>query len=405
MRQGDSRLARKPIDRWPGRAARVGGMAGIVFALTAGAALAAGSPGSARTPQAAYSSTNITSAEECARCHVDIHRYWKASRHAQAADSPRFQALLAALRANGNPEPVCVRCHAPAAVFMRDERWEKKASWEGVTCDFCHSVRAIRSDPVRPFVLEVGKIKTGPLRDAMPTTHAAQFAAVYTSSELCAPCHQFVNDKGFEVLSTYAEWKASGYPEKNMTCQSCHMRAAGGKVVDPKVLRVSETTVNLHEMPGGHSVVELNRALQAQISAVRRGAMLDVTVQFVNRGAGHRVPTGSPLRAIVMAVSADGAVGQRQTETRTYARVVVDEDGKPLMDEASVWLRGGRVVRDDRIAPGERRVERFSFPMPPSSPAHATARFFYRYTPDAPGRGDLGQPFLSVSTWVDAGRD
>jgi hypothetical protein len=381
------------------------GAPGVLLALTAGAVLVIGALGEARSPQAGYSATAMTSAEECARCHVDIHRYWKASRHAQAADSPRFQALLEGLRSKGTPEPVCVRCHAPAAVFMRDTRWEKKASWEGVTCDFCHSVRGIRNDPAMPFVLEVGRVKTGPLKDATPTTHAAQFAEVYTSSELCAPCHQFVNDKGFEVLSTYAEWKASGYPQQNVTCQTCHMRAAGGNVVDPKVMRVSGTSVNLHEMPGGHSVVELNRALQAQISAARRGDTLDVTVQFVNRGAGHRVPTGSPLRAIVMVVSADGAVGQRQTATRTYARVVVDENGQDLADEASVWLKGRRVVRDDRIAPGERRVERFSFRMSPSLPAHATARFFYRYMPDAAARGNMGQPFLTVGTWVDVARD
>jgi hypothetical protein len=172
--------------------------------------------------------------------------------------------------------------------------------------------------------------------------------------------------------------------------------------VDPKVLGVAATSVNLHEMPGGHSVVELNRALHAQISAVRRGETLDVTVTFVNRGAGHRLPTGSPLRSLVLAVDADGAVGQRQTATKTYARVVVDEAGKELTDEATVWLKGGRVVRDDRLAPGEQRVEKFSFPMPSSVPAHAVARFYYRYAPDAALRGETGQPFLSVSAWVDA---
>jgi hypothetical protein len=132
-------------------------------------------------------------------------------------------------------------------------------------------VRGIRNDPARPFIIEPGNVKTGPLKDATPTTHAALYSEVYTSSELCAPCHQFVNDKGLEILTTFAEWKASPYPAKNVTCQTCHMRAASGQVVDPKVLRVAATSVNLHEMAGGHSVVELNRALQAQISAVRRG--------------------------------------------------------------------------------------------------------------------------------------
>ena len=384
-------------NRWATR--RMAG--GIV--LVASLALSTGGMGAAGAKaQAASRSVRFTSAEECARCHVDIHRYWEASMHSQAAENARFQARLQELRAQGIAEPICVRCHAPAAVYMKDTRWEKKVSWEGVTCDFCHSVRGTRPDPVNPFVIVPGNVKTGPLKDATPTTHAAQYSEVYTSSELCAPCHQFVNSKGFEVLTTFAEWKASPYAAKNITCQTCHMRAASGKVVDPKVLRVDATSVNLHEMPGGHSVVELNRALQAQVSAVRKGDTLDVTVTLVNRGAGHRLPTGSPLRSIVLVVYADGAVGQRQSAIRTYARVVVDDKGKELSDEATVWLKGGRVVKDDRLAPGERRVEQFSFKMPRTTPAHATARFYYRYAPDATLPGETGRPFLSLSAWVDA---
>jgi hypothetical protein len=376
----------------------------VVIVVRAGFApdLRAGAAPQSRARSATQRSAGLTSAEECARCHVDIHRYWKASMHAQAADSSRFQALLQDLRSNGSAEPVCVRCHAPAAAYTHDVNWERKVSWEGVTCDFCHSVRGISNDPARPFVIQPGAVKTGPLKDATPTTHLAQYAEVYTSSELCAPCHQFVNDKGLEVLTTFSEWKASPYPAKHMTCQSCHMRAATGTVVDPKVRRVAGRSVNIHDMPGGHSVVELNRALHAQVTAVRRGNDVDVTVTVVNRGAGHRLPTGSPLRSVVLEVAVDTGVGQRQTATRTYARVVVDEAGRELTDESTVWVKGGRVVRDDRLAPGEQRVETFSFLMPSSLPARAVARFYYRYAPDAALTGETGRPFLSLSAWVEA---
>ena len=379
------------------------GMARVAMAGLAALATLVGAarPSAADKPPSAVA---LTSAEECGRCHVDIARYWKASRHAQAADNPRFQALLARLKQDGVVDPPCARCHAPAAVYMQDARWEKKTSWEGVTCDFCHSVRSIGTDPKRPFVLEVGQMKTGPLRNANPTIHGASFSEVYTSSTLCAPCHQFVNDKHFEVLTTFSEWQASPYAAKNVTCQSCHMRAVSGKVVDPKVARTSGTSVNVHEMPGGHSLQELNRALQAQIAALRRGDTVEVTVQLVNRGAGHRLPTGSPLRAIVMVVEATGSIGQTQTATKTYARVVVDEQGKELNDEGTVWLRGGRVVRDDRIAPGEQRVEKFAFKLPRSTPARAAARFYYRYAPDASLRGEPGVPFLTINTWLPSER-
>jgi hypothetical protein len=352
------------------------------------------------TPAPLQGAVPLTSAEECGRCHQDILRYWKASRHAQAADNPRLQVLLASLREKGVKDPPCVRCHAPAALYMRDPQWEKKVTWEGVTCDFCHSVRATRADAQKPFVLEVGRLKSGPLRDAKPTVHAASYSEVYSSSTLCAPCHQFTNDRHFDVLTTYSEWRASEYPARNVTCQTCHMRAVTGKVVDPKVARSSVSTVNVHEMPGGHSVVELNRALHAQIAAKRAGDDINVSVQVTNRGAGHNLPTGSPLRAIVLVVEASGGVGQTQSATRSYSRVVVDESGKELTDEATVWMTGGRVLRDDRLKPGERRTESFRFRIPRGPNARAVARFYYRYKPDATGRADLGTPFLQVTAWV-----
>jgi hypothetical protein len=273
-----------------------------------------------------------------------------------------------------------------------------------VTCDFCHSVRSVRPGTDRPFVLEVGGAKTGPLRGGQSSAHEVAYSDVYTSSSLCAPCHQYTNDRKFDVLTTYAEWQTGGFAAKNATCQTCHMRATSGNVVDPKVARSAELAVNIHEMPGGHSVAELNRALLAQITAERKGETLEVTVQLTNRGAGHMVPTGSPLRAIVMVVDADNGVGTRHKATKTYGRVVVDESGKELTDEAGVFQHGARAVSDNRLAPAERRVERFSFPMPRAAPARAVARFFYRYAPDAGAKPDSGAPFLSVSAWVDADR-
>ncbi len=373
----------------------------VAALMTLPAGRIAASPG-----QAQRAGKPLTSAEECGRCHRDIYRYWKASLHAQAADDARFQAVYAKVKEEshrGDADAVCLRCHAPALLQGQDFKWQQKVSWEGVTCDFCHSVRGIRADAKAPFTLDVSQVKSGPLRDAKPTVHSARYADTFASSMLCNPCHQFTNEKGLQVLSTYAEWQDSVYPARATTCQVCHMRSAAGKVVDPKIARISGSTVNLHEMPGGHSITELNRALQAQITAERRGPNVDVNVIVSNRGAGHRLPTGSPLRTIVMVVQVDGGTTPAQTATRTYRRVVVDEKNEEITDEASVWLRGARVVRDDRLSPGERRSERFSFTVPPNTPVRAVAKFYYRYSPEAPGKAESGQPFLSVSSWIDAG--
>jgi hypothetical protein len=345
---------------------------------------------------------DLTSAEDCARCHQDIYRYWKSSMHAQAFDSPRFQQSFQKVRAEMGRDPGCLTCHAPAAVYMQDVRFDKKTSWEGVTCDFCHTVQSIRQGAPLPFVIKAGLVKTGPLKGAKPDAHDAAYSPAYTSSTICAPCHQYTTDKKFDLLTTYAEWEASPYPAKGTTCQSCHMRTATGNVVDPKIRRSASSSINVHEMPGGHSVAELNRALLAQVQAERRAGVVDVTVTVINRGAGHKVPTGSPLRAIVMVVEADNSAGARQTATRTFGRNVVDAAGQELTDDAAVFLRAARTVSDNRLAPGERRTERFSFTMPATAPVRALARFYYRYAPDAGTRPDPGTPFLSVSAWLDA---
>lgn len=371
----------------------------LVVALVAASAIA--SPNRDRATAApAAAAIEFAAAEHCGRCHRDIHRYWKASMHAQAADNWRFQDALQGVRRTGgtDAEALCLRCHAPAVVYTGDAGWIKKPSWEGVTCDFCHSVTSVRSDPDRPFVLDVGKVKTGPLKDARPVGHAARYSDVHTSSALCAPCHGFVNRLGLDVLATYAEWQASPYAAKNVTCQACHMRAATGRVVDPKVARAPHSPVNLHEMPGGHSTAELNRALLARITAARRRDEVDVTVEVTNRGAGHHVPTGSPLRAIEMVVEVDSGISRREQASRTFRRVVVDEGGRELADEAAVWLRGARVADDTRLAAQERRVERFTFKMPPHTPVRAVAKFFYHYTPVRA----QPMPFLAVSAWLDA---
>jgi hypothetical protein len=94
-----------------------------------------------------------------------------------------------------------------------------------------------------------------------------------------------------------------------------------------------------------------------------------------------------------MVVQVNNGTGRSQSATRSYGRVVVDANNQEMTDEAAVWLRGVRVLRDDRLVPNERRTERFSFPMPANTPVRAVAKFYYR----------SGQPFLSISSWLDAG--
>src|SRR5713226_5275880 len=94
----------------------------------------------------------ITSAEVCGRCHRDILRAWKTSIHAAAVEDPLFQDALEAATGEfgAGARASCLGCHAPTVQYSGDSTLVKKVSWEGVTCDFCHSLKAVTLAPGTP---------------------------------------------------------------------------------------------------------------------------------------------------------------------------------------------------------------------------------------------------------------
>ena len=111
------------------------------------------------------------------------------------------------------------------------------------------------------------------------------------------------------------------------------------------------------------------------------GDKLQVKVSLRNRGAGHMVPSGSPLRKLTVSVDVYPQAGPRLTEERSYQRSIADEKGNLLADEPSVWMRGARVVSDNRLRPHEERTETFVFDVPRADRARVQARFSYHYSP------------------------
>src|ERR1022692_573894 len=297
------------------------------------------------------------SAEVCGGCHRAIHQSWKSSTHSQAMESRLFQDVLEMAQADfgTSGRTVCLSCHSPMAEHIGDLGLARKVSWEGVTCDYCHSIREVSFDGQNPkAVLNFGAVKTGPLSDAVSKAHQTAYSAVHTSSALCAVCHEYKNAAGFPVLTTYSEWKASRYWKEGKQCQFCHMSRVEGDVVDPHVQRSTGAKINLHQMPGSHSLEQLNKAIRAQLNTAREGGQLRVTVDIANEPAGHYFPTGSPLRPLGMGLHADSAAGQHFTEQRIYARTVADQHGTVLMREHFAFLRAAKLVSDTRLAPGEK---------------------------------------------------
>jgi hypothetical protein len=105
-------------------------------------------------------------------------------------------------------------------------------------------------------------------------------------------------------------------------------------------------------------------------------------VEIANEAAGHYLPTGSPLRQLVMELRAGSAGGPHFREQRVYARQVADRHGTVLMREHFAFLKAAKLASHTRLSPGEKRTETLLFPIPkrnrrcvwPSSHCHRSVR-------------------------------
>jgi hypothetical protein len=325
------------------------------------------------------------SAEQCGSCHRSIVEAWKESSHAKAAEGRLFQdALDNAERALGaSVRQNCLGCHSPLAVQAGDLQLDRKVSWEGVTCDYCHSIRDVTlTAGANPKArLELSNIKSGPLKDVASSAHLTAYSAVHQSSLVCAPCHEHRNSLGYPVLTTFSEWQGSRAAKENKTCQSCHMYQVAGRVAEARLTREPEGKVNLHRMPGSRSVSQLNQTLKTKVFSRRIAPdQVEVKVELTNTSAGHSVPTGSPLRQLILEVQLE-AGGSKSVQSRMYTRKVADSAGVPLAAEHTAFLKAAKTISDTRLGPDETRSEEFVFVVPKGLPAEVRANLSYYYSP------------------------
>ncbi len=106
------------------------------------------------------------------------------------------------------------------------------------------------------------------------------------------------------------------------------MPVVAANIVDPKVKRVEGAFVNLHEMPGGHSLHQLNKSIRMRILGLDRtpkGLRAQVVVH--NVGAGHSVPTGIPAGICTVESKASNpcsepeAIGTPMTGSAVWAAI------------------------------------------------------------------------------------
>jgi hypothetical protein len=222
----------------------------------------------------------------CAKCHVEVTRYWDRSKMAHTASNPMVLDMLYGTdvfnrrgiepgfkldnpKQNGN----CVICHAPSAAVSRGSSLDLKTAlqspameWDGISCDYCHKVRKVIPDGSKPSgraaVLErqtsqrgSSILVFGSYDDVVAPPMAASYNPLFGEAKFCSTCHSHYkkldSEKGWDpgeiyssseweglkmdnnrflpIQTTFQEWQQwqnelpFDDPNKGKKCQDCHM--------------------------------------------------------------------------------------------------------------------------------------------------------------------------------------
>ncbi len=306
--------------------------------------------------------------KDCRKCHSDIFELWNNSLHAQSYENPTFRATFMTIKFGCGEEigEDCLRCHAPMAYLSKDFNPGSPAMAEGVSCTFCHSISSIKHGNIDTYYnLDTSGVMYGPYETKGDAGHETQFSSLFLESELCAGCHDYVNDFGVGVLETYKEWKASSYPENEVYCQNCHMPIMPELSVADGYA-VKNYYVTAHEFRGGHSNINLSHAISLETSATKNNSKLEVEVRLTNVESGHKLPTGIPSRKLVLNVTLRSAYDNSEVSAvrKVYRKALTDKYGTIIENVPDMFLIATDVYSDNRIEPGETRVENITFEIP-----------------------------------------
>ena len=310
----------------------------------------------------------FTSSKICRNCHSEIYKSWSNSMHAASISDPVFEvSYLQAIKNKGeNARKFCLSCHSPTTRITGDYFLKSDISKEGITCDFCHTITSVNLEKNLPEITnQVSSIIRGPFGNVASPAHGIEQSDLHTKSELCAGCHELKGENGVSILSTYSEWKESPYMKEGIQCQNCHMpELFNVPDVNPEV-KVTKNFAKDHAVLGGHSQIKISKAATVSTQVKLKNSKVIVKTSVNNRESGHKIPTGTPARKIILEVSLADKNGKiLATQSRTYQKVMVDDSGNILTESTDIFLKSARVLSDNRIAPKEVRKEQFEFPLP-----------------------------------------
>lgn len=329
------------------------------------------------------SKESFSSSAVCGQCHEAIYKDWKDSMHASAITDPIFHAVFLEAQHEGGETTakLCLSCHSPTTRVTHDFSLKQDISKEGIICDFCHSVKNVTLGKSNAFEMDISGTKYGPFKDVESSVHDSAYSKLHEQSEFCAGCHEFKNENGVSVLSTYSEWKAGPYAAEGVTCQKCHMPARKGLVVSGKVKPV-EKYINSHKARGGHSIKQLQKSISVNIGKVsQHDQRVNVAVEVTNIGSGHKLPTGIPSRKLVLTFRVKDQAGVVYEEKREYQKLLAYENKEPIERDDHYFTKAALILKDNRIAPRETREEHFSFLVPYKKEYILSATIDYLYEP------------------------
>ena len=340
---------------------------------------------------------NIKSAQNCKKCHNEIYDQWQSSRHAHSTPSTNslFASIynLSQMDTKGETKLYCIRCHAPVSQINGDTDLAEDITNEGITCDICHTIVELSDEPEYwPNRYKPGKVKQGVFKDSQPKGHKTAYSEMFTTSEICSGCHGDMLDipgmrscGNLTICDTDFEWKTTSFAELGKRCQDCHMNAVRGKAAKNGPER---EILFQHNFSGAYSQDMLKKAAELELNAKEFEGDVILTLDVINSGVGHFLPTGPPARMMFVKLLATNKTGEvvgsnfvenpvAEDPYGVFHIVFSDQNGKvPSMP----WL-AVKIVKDTRLRPNENRHLVYKFPA--VGVERIEAKLFYRLAPSS----------------------
>ena len=267
----------------------------------------------------------------------------------------------------------CADCHAPGINGKAGGRNLHDATGlafeKGVHCDTCHKVRDVDlslppgvgnrlvmgrpSEQGRTF-FDWDPVFYGPLPDVPTPIMGGSYQPKFNQSLFCAGCHEqnqqalLPNQQldetrwpdGLPIHTTYSEWKDGPYNTEKTPCQHCHMPSTYGRInaVEGATLDNQSSTHGFVRDPDDirqHTFLGplmgdprlIDDALYVSVKTNLESDQLHATISITNIGCGHAVPTGEPMRALILVVE---VAGEGCAESQASGGMTIPDTGGAL---------------------------------------------------------------------------